>query len=201
MNCPHCGKSINVGALLGARRSIAKSSAARKNGRKGGWPKGKKRASVTEPTKLTDRRPRKKSMKSKTAKPGDRRRSRASAGSADAGLEQLLDHCEAAMEAAAAYCPDDLAISLRNRARRCRSERRDVRNDFVRGFVCAVTAHWHQHGDPVTTRDLLRGAGNPDRIANDADPIDVDALREAGFLPKPDEDGPMIQSPNAQAHP
>ncbi len=43
MNCPHCGQSINVGALLGARRSFAKAFAARINGKKGGWPKWKKR--------------------------------------------------------------------------------------------------------------------------------------------------------------
>ena len=43
MNCPHCGKEINVGALLGARSSAAKTRAARENAKKGGWPKGRKR--------------------------------------------------------------------------------------------------------------------------------------------------------------
>lgn len=43
MNCPHCGKEINVGALLGARSSAAKTKAARENAKLGGWPKGKKR--------------------------------------------------------------------------------------------------------------------------------------------------------------
>lgn len=38
MNCPHCGKPINAGALLGSIKSAAKSAAARKNGAKGGRP-------------------------------------------------------------------------------------------------------------------------------------------------------------------
>lgn len=39
MNCPHCGKEINVGSLLGSAKSKAKTAAARANGKKGGRPK------------------------------------------------------------------------------------------------------------------------------------------------------------------
>jgi len=43
MNCPHCSKPINIGALLGAQTSEAKAAASRENAKKGGWPKGRKR--------------------------------------------------------------------------------------------------------------------------------------------------------------
>lgn len=43
MKCPHCGGKINPAALLGGMTSHAKALAARKNGKLGGWPKGKKR--------------------------------------------------------------------------------------------------------------------------------------------------------------
>jgi hypothetical protein len=39
MNCPHCKKPINVGALLGSVSTEAKAEAARANGAKGGRPK------------------------------------------------------------------------------------------------------------------------------------------------------------------
>lgn len=39
MNCPHCGKNINIGKLIGSRKSAAKSRAARENGKRGGRPK------------------------------------------------------------------------------------------------------------------------------------------------------------------
>lgn len=43
MKCPHCGKDINIGALMGSQTSKAKARAARRNAKLGGWPKGKKR--------------------------------------------------------------------------------------------------------------------------------------------------------------
>lgn len=43
MNCPHCGKEINVGMLLGSISTPAKARAARENAKLGGWPKGMKR--------------------------------------------------------------------------------------------------------------------------------------------------------------
>lgn len=43
MKCPHCGKKINIGALLGSVSTPAKAAAARRNTKLGGWPKGKKR--------------------------------------------------------------------------------------------------------------------------------------------------------------
>jgi hypothetical protein len=43
MNCPHCGKEINVGTLLGSVSTPAKTRAARENAKLGGWPKGRKR--------------------------------------------------------------------------------------------------------------------------------------------------------------
>jgi len=43
MECPHCHRQINVGALLGSVSSQAKAEAARLNGAKGGLPKKKKR--------------------------------------------------------------------------------------------------------------------------------------------------------------
>jgi hypothetical protein len=43
MTCPHCGREINVGTLLGREgglsRSIKKSAASRENGKKGGRPR------------------------------------------------------------------------------------------------------------------------------------------------------------------
>jgi hypothetical protein len=39
MKCPHCGKKINVGSLMGSQRSKAKSAAAKANGAKGGRPR------------------------------------------------------------------------------------------------------------------------------------------------------------------
>lgn len=39
MNCPHCGKDINVGALIGSVKSKAKAAAAKANGKKGGRPR------------------------------------------------------------------------------------------------------------------------------------------------------------------
>ncbi len=43
MKCPHCGSEINIGQLLGSVKSERKTEAARRNGKLGGWPKGKKR--------------------------------------------------------------------------------------------------------------------------------------------------------------
>lgn len=45
VKCPYCGKSIQVdpAALMGSMTSEAKAAAARENGKKGGWPKGKPR--------------------------------------------------------------------------------------------------------------------------------------------------------------
>lgn len=43
MKCPHCGKEINIGSLLGSTTSKAKARAARRNAKLGGWPKGRKR--------------------------------------------------------------------------------------------------------------------------------------------------------------
>lgn len=43
MNCPHCGKELNVGSLLATIKSPAKAEASRRNAKLGGWPKGKKR--------------------------------------------------------------------------------------------------------------------------------------------------------------
>lgn len=43
MNCPHCGKRINVGRLLRSKRTTeAQREAARQNGLKGGRPKALK---------------------------------------------------------------------------------------------------------------------------------------------------------------
>lgn len=43
MNCPHCGKRINVGKLLRSKRpTVAQKEAARLNGAKGGRPKAPK---------------------------------------------------------------------------------------------------------------------------------------------------------------
>jgi hypothetical protein len=41
--CPHCGKPINIGSLLGSRTSEAKAKSSKENAKKGGWPKGKPR--------------------------------------------------------------------------------------------------------------------------------------------------------------
>lgn len=41
MNCPHCGKPINVGKLIGSKSTPAKAAAARANGKKGGRPRKK----------------------------------------------------------------------------------------------------------------------------------------------------------------
>jgi len=39
MKCPHCGKEINIGRLLGHIRTEKKAAAARLNGKKGGRPR------------------------------------------------------------------------------------------------------------------------------------------------------------------
>jgi len=38
VKCPHCGKPINVGSLMGQITSEKKADAARENGKKGGRP-------------------------------------------------------------------------------------------------------------------------------------------------------------------
>lgn len=43
MKCPHCGKKINAGAMLGSISTPAKTKASRQNAKLGGWPKGKAR--------------------------------------------------------------------------------------------------------------------------------------------------------------
>ncbi len=43
MNCPHCGKEINVGALIGSVSTPAKARSSRANGKLGGRPKKPKR--------------------------------------------------------------------------------------------------------------------------------------------------------------
>lgn len=65
MKCPHCGKKINVGSLMGSQRTKAKSNAARENGKKGGRPKKAKQAAApsepandqTVPTKGGENKP------------------------------------------------------------------------------------------------------------------------------------------------
>lgn len=39
MNCPHCGKEINAGSLMGSVKSKAKSRSSRENGKLGGRPR------------------------------------------------------------------------------------------------------------------------------------------------------------------
>jgi hypothetical protein len=54
MNCPNCGKRINVGKLLRSKRpTAAQRDAARLNGAKGGRPIAPKAKSPND--KLTDR--------------------------------------------------------------------------------------------------------------------------------------------------
>jgi hypothetical protein len=49
MKCPHCGKTINIGALLGSISTPRKTAAARRNAKLGGWPKGRKRKKLNVP--------------------------------------------------------------------------------------------------------------------------------------------------------
>ncbi len=45
LTCPKCGstRTINPAALLGSIKSDAKAKSSARNGKLGGWPKGKKR--------------------------------------------------------------------------------------------------------------------------------------------------------------
>lgn len=45
MNCPHCGKEINVGSLLGSVKSKAKADAARANAK---LPRGPRKKRPTD---------------------------------------------------------------------------------------------------------------------------------------------------------
>lgn len=42
MKCPHCGKEISVGALMGSVKSEKKAASSADNGKKGGRPKRQK---------------------------------------------------------------------------------------------------------------------------------------------------------------
>lgn len=55
MNCPHCGKEINVGTLLGSVSTPEKARAARENAKLGGWPKGRKRKKAREARTQNDK--------------------------------------------------------------------------------------------------------------------------------------------------
>jgi hypothetical protein len=57
MNCPHCGKTINVGALIGSVSTPAKARSSRENGKLGGRPKKKKRVARRPNAVLSDCRP------------------------------------------------------------------------------------------------------------------------------------------------
>jgi len=37
--CPHCGKSINVGSLMGQIKTVKKAISSAENGKKGGRPR------------------------------------------------------------------------------------------------------------------------------------------------------------------
>jgi len=42
VKCPHCGKPINVGSLIGQIKSDKKAKSSAENGKKGGRPPNKK---------------------------------------------------------------------------------------------------------------------------------------------------------------
>lgn len=54
MNCPHCGKEINVGTLLGSVSTPAKARSSRENGKLGGRPKKPKRTARRRNARITD---------------------------------------------------------------------------------------------------------------------------------------------------
>lgn len=63
MNCPHCGKEINVGTLLGSVSTPAKARSSRENGKLGGRPKKPKRIARRRNIGLCDKAGKSKSTK------------------------------------------------------------------------------------------------------------------------------------------
>lgn len=60
--------------------------------------------------------------------------------------------------------------------------RRPLKRDpWIRGFVCAVAAHWNMTEDP-NTDELLRLAGKVEQIMKHADEEDIATLQAAGLL-------------------
>jgi hypothetical protein len=61
--------------------------------------------------------------------------------------------------------------------------KRPKRNDFIRGYCCAVSVLLRENGRNTLTDSLLRQCGSPADITASADESDLMEFRKAGMLP------------------
>lgn len=78
-------------------------------------------------------------------------------------------------------CDNVAAVSVRS-GDLLGPRRPSKRDDFTRGFVCAVAKLVEMHGRGTEPDELFRLAGKPEWIIQHADEYDIETLRDAGLL-------------------